>query len=169
MKNITKLLTRSMMLIALSMLMLAKVGWSQLIYVEIGTGTTSFAHPFYAFYADNRDQFLYLKTEMSPTLPAGPIVQLGFNFSGTSGYTMQNFQISMAHTTNTVLSGGYVTGMTTVYSVATFPFLGNGWRTIALQNPFVWDGVQNLVIEICHDNPDAMYGTSHNVRATSTS
>ena len=167
MKIVTKMVTKSMMLLAILILLFAKSGWSIDGYVQIGTGTVVTSHPFYAFYADNRDQLIYLASEMSPTLMAGPLTKLGFQFTGTTGFTMPNFNIRMKHTTLSVVGGGFDEGgWTTVYSSAAFAFLGNGWQTITLSTPFIWDGTSNIEVEICHDAPDAVYGTNHTVTGT---
>ncbi|MFA5010704.1 MAG: LamG-like jellyroll fold domain-containing protein [Ignavibacteria bacterium] len=135
-------------------------------YVEIGTGTSISIEPFFADYADHRTQFFYLASEMVP-LSAGPITKIAFNFE-SGGSNMNNFNISMSQTSNTNLSGGFVTsGLTNVYSNANFAYLGNGWQTITLQTPFNWDGTSNLVIQIYLDNPDNSYGSSHYVYGTS--
>lgn len=132
-------------------------------YVEIGTGLLERYETFNDYYSDHRVQFVYLQSEMAP-LSAGSIPKIAFNFINYGGSTMQNFNISMAHTTNTDLSGGYVTdGLTTVYFSANFDFLGAGWQTITLTTPFNWNGTSNLVIQICHDNPDGIAGDAHYV------
>ncbi|MFZ4561964.1 MAG: carboxypeptidase regulatory-like domain-containing protein [Bacteroidales bacterium] len=167
MKNVTKMLSRSMMLLTISILLFAKAGWAIDSYVQIGTGVVATGHPFYAFYADNRDQLIYLASEMSPTLMAGPLTKLGFQFTGTTGFTMPNFNIRMKQTSMSVVGGGFDEGgWTTVYSSAAFAFLGNGWQTITLTTPFVWNGTSNIEIEICHDSPDYIYGTNHTVNGT---
>ena len=136
-------------------------------YVEIGTGTSSRWQPFIGSYADHRTQFIYLASEIAPIV-AGNITKIAFNFVNATGYTLQNLNISMAHTTNTDLSGGYVTaGLTTVYSTANFTAPGVGWQTFTLTTPFNWDGTSNLVIQICHDNPDYDSGNDHYVYGTS--
>jgi len=164
MKNVSKLLTRSMLLIAMSMLLFAKVGWSQ-TYIQIGEGTTSYAHPFYAYYADNRDQIIYYATQMAG-LSAGPITKIAFNFTTTTGYTMNNFTLSMANTTNTNVGVGFIP-TTNIYYRATESHPGvSGWHTYTLDVPFVWDGTSNIVLQFCHDNSDYDYGTYWNSQAT---
>ncbi|HZX63588.1 MAG TPA: hypothetical protein VFE66_10280, partial [Bacteroidales bacterium] len=158
MKNVTKLLTKSMLLIAVSILMFAKVGWAIDNYVQIGTGTSIVTgHPFYAYYADNRDQIIYLASEMSPTLMAGPLTKISFNYYGGygAGFALTNFNIRMKNTTLSVspMTGAFDEGgWTTVYSSASAAWPGSGWQIIILQTPFNWDGTSNLEIEVCHDN-----------------
>jgi hypothetical protein len=167
MKNVTKLLTKLMMLFALSVLLFAKAGWTIDNYVQIGTGTLTSSRPFYALYEDSRDQFIYLASEMSPTLMAGPITKIAYNFSAATGFALANFNIRMKNTSMSVVGGGFDEGgWTTVYSSASFVHPGIGWQTITLQTPFNWDGVSNLEIEFCHDA--AAWGSAWNVAATST-
>ena len=49
-----------------------------------------------------------------------------------------------------------ISGMTTVFTSASYNTVA-GWNTFTLSTPFTWDGINNLAIEICHDNttPDA--------------
>jgi len=159
-----------MLLLALSMLLFAKVGWSE-VWVQVGTGTTFAGHPFNSYYADNRDQVIYLKSELSPTLSAGPITKIAFNFyASIAGYYMNNFNIRMGHTTKTTYTSPYSwdAPMTTVYSIPQFTWPGGGWYTFVLQTPFMWDGTSNLVIEVCHDNSDGDYGNYNYVESTYT-
>ena len=65
-------------------------------------------------------------------------------------FLMNGFNIRLLNTTATTLTG-YAAGMTTVYS-GSYTVPGNGWQMITLQNNFVWDGVSNLLLEICFDN-----------------
>jgi len=168
MKNVTKMLTKSMLLLAISILLFAKAGWAIDSYVQIGTGTLTSTRPFYALYEDTRDQFIYLASEMSPTLMAGPITKLAYNFAASTGFALANFNIRMKHTTMSVVNtaGFDEGGWTTVYSSASFAHPGLGWKDITLTTPFVWDGISNLEIEFCHDA--TAWGSSWTVAATTT-
>ena len=50
-------------------------------------------------------------------------------------------------------------GMTTVYSSASYTTIA-GWNNFTLTTPFVWDGINNLGIEICQDNITADAGNA---------
>lgn len=63
----------------------------------------------------------------------------------------------MAHTNIPYLVDGSVFvigGMTTVYSSASYSTIAL-WNNFTFSTPFVWNGIDNLAIEICHDNTTA--------------
>jgi hypothetical protein len=95
---------------------------------------------------------------------AGTITKIGFNVISAASQTMNGFQIKMQHTTATSLTGFVSTGWTTVYS-GTYTVPGTGWRYIDLQTPYYYNGLQNLLIDICFDN--TTYTSNSNVAGTS--
>jgi hypothetical protein len=56
-------------------------------------------------------------------------------------------------------SATVLSGMTTVYSSASYPTVA-GWNNFILSTAFVWDGINNLAIEICHNNSTADAGNA---------
>jgi len=48
-------------------------------------------------------------------------------------------------------SATVISGMTTVYSNPSYTTIA-GWNAFTLSTPFIWDGINNLAIEICQDN-----------------
>jgi len=67
--------------------------------------------------------------------------------------------ILMQHTTNTTVTGFLQTGWTTVYS-GTYTVPGTGWQYIYLQTPFLYNGTQNLLVEVCFNNTSYTSSTS---------
>jgi hypothetical protein len=133
----------------------------------IGTGTSSVGYPYYTYYEDSRTQMIYTSAEIlgnggSP----GWITRIGFNVISTVSQTMNGFNIRMQHTTATSLTGFVSAGWTTVYN-GTYTVPGTGWRYVDLQTPFQYNGVQNLLIDICFDNTS--YTTNTNVNGTAAS
>jgi hypothetical protein len=57
----------------------------------------------------------------------------------------------MQNYSGTSVTGWIDSGWTTVYS-GTYKISGTGWQMITLQTPFLWNGTDNLLIEICFDN-----------------
>jgi len=101
-----------------------------------------------------RNQFLILASELTAAgLQAGPITSLTLDISGAGGGTLSNFTISMGSTSLTALTTTYVTGLTQVYSVATWPLTGTvttGLQTHVFNgSTFSWDGTSNIVINVC--------------------
>ncbi len=167
MKNVTKLLAKSMLLFFVSMMLFAKTGLAQEVYVQIGTGTSTTSYPFYSLWADHRHQVIFLASEMTPTLTAGNITKLAFDNTTSSGFALVNFKISMKNTTDAVVTTAFdEAGWTIVYESPSFAFAGTGWQIITLTTPFPWNGTSNIKLNFCHDNADAVWGTSFAVNGT---
>jgi hypothetical protein len=65
----------------------------------------------------------------------------------------------MQNTNLPSLMNGFITSdWTGVYS-GTLRVNGLGWQFIVLQTPFYWDGVSNLLVEICFSNTNYSHGT----------
>jgi len=131
-------------------------------YVYLGTGTSTtgtfqtLPTPFGTYYEDNRTQYLVLASELQALGGAGSILNIGFDVVTANSNAMNGFNIQMGHTTATSLTA-YATGLTNVYSgthTAT-----TGWNGFTFSAPFAWDGVSNIVIEVCWDN-GAWYSNS---------
>ena len=72
--------------------------------------------------------------------------------NSTKPYT--GFTISLANTTTTTLSAGFTAAsFTQVYSGNYSSVAGN--NTFNFTTPFVWDGVSNVVVQVCFDNGTA--------------
>ncbi|MEO8147352.1 MAG: T9SS type A sorting domain-containing protein [Bacteroidia bacterium] len=99
-----------------------------------------------------RTQILYTKTELNAAGLIGPsnITSLAFEIaskSSTTPYT--GFAISMAQVGTTPPVTGYIAG--TFSNV----FTGNitttiGWNTYNFTTPFAWDGLSNVVVDVCN-------------------
>jgi len=124
-------------------------------YVYVGTATTAtttfqtMPTPFGTYYEDGRTSYLILASELQALGAAGSILSLAFDVSQVDPATMNGFNLKIGHTTATSLSA-FVPGLTNVYSgthVAT-----SGWNNFTFSAPFAWDGVSNVVVEVCFDN-----------------
>lgn len=125
--------------------------------------------PFRGYFHDYRGQYLYTAAELNALgMVSGKISTIGFTVvSKGSSIPYQNFTIKMGCTNATSLSvvGGWLS-TTPVYvnaSYATFI----GLNTFDLSTPYTWDGISNLVIEICYDN--LSYTSDDYVYTTNTS
>jgi hypothetical protein len=124
--------------------------------LTIGTGTNTMVAPYGTYYMDEKSQFIITKAEL---IAAGysssnsSIKALAFNVYNASGQAMNGFSIKMRHTTASSFSStSYLsnTSMTTVYSAT--KTVTTGWNTHTFTTPFAYNGVDNLLIEICWDN-----------------
>ncbi|MCD4679816.1 MAG: hypothetical protein K8S00_05455, partial [Bacteroidales bacterium] len=106
----------------------------------------------YGNYEDGaRHQFLFLATELTASgMSTGPILSLAFYVKDVNGIPLDNFEIKMGTTSQTEMFL-WETGLTTVYSTTAYTDVP-GWNTHVFQNPFIWDGSSNIVIETCFEN-----------------
>ncbi|MBI9035223.1 MAG: T9SS type A sorting domain-containing protein [Bacteroidales bacterium] len=119
--------------------------------LTLGTGTVTQGYPFYTFYMDSRTQMLYPASEIiAAGGSAGEISWIAYDVTSAASQTMNNFNIQMANVSNTSITG-WNNDMTTVFD-GTFSVPGTGWQQIALQTPFIWDGVSNLLVSVCFNN-----------------
>ena len=116
--------------------------------IIVGTGTsTSAAYPFSNEAKYNYTQQIY----PASSLAAGEITKIAFQYAGTNLVTRENVKIYIG-TTNTVSFNNsnkqWLEPGTLVYS-GNLSFNGPaGWKEIELQNGFVYDGTQNIVITV---------------------
>lgn len=120
----------------------------------IGTGTsttgTSEASPINIYFESLHGQSVYTASEL---LAAGvtanaSITQLGFYVNSVPSLALPNFVIRMKHTSESnVANWQTATGMTTVYSSASYLPVAGGFHMITLNTPFVWNGSSNIVVD----------------------
>lgn len=134
---------------------------------SFGLNNTALTQPFRAQFSDSRTQIVYLAAELRVAgFRAGNITSLGFNVvSKNSTAPFENFTIKLKNTTRTNATGGaFETGAVTAYGPVSYSTVA-GANNFALTTPFYWDGVSNLLIDICYDN--AAGTATDNVAGTS--
>lgn len=120
--------------------------------LTLGTGTTATSSlletPWGSSKRTGRHQYLIRADEMANAgLTASRITHLSLHVtSSSSPYLSQGFSIRIGHSTLDSLTGFAPSGQL-CYSYIHVPT--QGWNTIALQSAFDYDGVSNLVVEIC--------------------
>lgn len=134
--------------------------------VTIGTGTvaTTTAGPYFDDWTSQHCQIIYLASELQALGLSGAtdLATLEFNIqaistslicSGLSLGEVRNFAIRLKNTTeaNTSTTIFDNTGTTLVYYRSSWQ-AKTGWNTHNLDQTFNWDGVSNLLVDICHDN-----------------
>jgi PKD repeat protein len=130
--------------------------------INIGTGTTSnsttsnlgAAYP--AYYGNGRQQYLILASELTALgVGASNLTSLAFDVTrvGTgTGAPLTNYTINLGTTTAASLVSSFNTAaLTTVFTAASYtPILGSNRHTFS--TPFAWDGVSNIIVDICFSN-----------------
>jgi hypothetical protein len=115
--------------------------------------------PFASNRIRHRMQALYTATELQAAgiTSSANINSLGLKVvtkNSTKPYT--GFTISMAHTTLTTLSAGFTAPAASFTQVWTGNYSSvAGVNNFTLTSPFVWDGVSNVIVQICFDNGTA--------------
>ena len=128
-----------------------------------GTTNSTSRLPFRTYYEDSKTQFLVLASELSAAgYTAGDFTSLSFNVSSNDPYTMNNFNVSMKNSGITAFNSGYETGLTNVYS-GSYSVAGTGWQAITFGSNFTWDGVSNVVIQVCYDNSSLAFSSSSTI------
>lgn len=125
--------------------------------VIIGTGTASNLYYDYpavygGWYKNAREQYLVTAGEFAANGGgAGDITSLAFNVYAVNGCgPLPNFTIRMGHTAVSVLSTTFETGLTQVYTNASYqPVVG--LNTHVFDTAFPWNGTSNVVIEVTFD------------------
>jgi hypothetical protein len=141
--------------------------------VIVGTGTatnttTSYPAPYGNFYWGAKHQILITKAELNALGAAGgPLMSVAFDVATVQGTPLQNFEIRVGHTPLAALvSGTWVANTQLAYSATSFTEVA-GWNTHTFTTPFIWNGVDNLVVEVCFNN--SSYLNNALTRYTTTS
>jgi hypothetical protein len=131
----------------------------------VGTGKdTTNVFPLDTQFDDQRSQVIYLQSQIGA---AGTIKGLSLNVTTPPGQTMNNWTIRMKHTTlsryvNQVWENS---GWTTVYQ-ANQTISAPGLTRFTFTKPFVYDGVNNLMVDFSFNN--ASFTSSGGVTCTTT-
>ncbi|MCF8294785.1 MAG: right-handed parallel beta-helix repeat-containing protein, partial [Bacteroidales bacterium] len=125
-------------------------------------GTTN--NPYGQFYTSMQAQYLLTASYLNSLgVMPGQINSLSLNVQTPAGAALQNFSIALGHTTLTTLgttaASWTSTGMQTVYTNPSYTSV-SGWNLHEFATPFVWNGVDNLVIQFCFSNGTSNYTTN---------
>ena len=140
--------------------------------IILGTGTatngTTTASPINIFYRSLRYQTVYTAAELQAAGAApGQILQIGWYVTALPLYNMPNYTISMKHTTATDASAHDGVGLTQVYTNTLYTPTAGGWDMLTLQTPFIWNGVDNILVNVCFDQTNPTWNSSGQVRTYS--
>jgi gliding motility-associated-like protein len=121
-------------------------------------GTTTYPTPYGNWYTYERSQYLIRASDLNTAgINAGKISSLSFNVLNlnTSITTYPNFYIKMGCTglaslpdVTNIGAQPFIAGLQTVYSNPNQP-ITTGWVTHNFSQAYVWDGVSNIIIEVC--------------------
>ncbi len=138
---------------------------------HLGTGlawgnSTSYPAIYGNWYTGVRHQILYRADELNTAgITGGVLSAIGFNINNIpagAATTYHAFEIKIGCTLLTEIpSTAWISGLTTVFPAGTVT-IATGWNMNQLATPFAWDGVSNLIIEVCFDHFDAGLGYTLN-------
>ncbi|MDX2174635.1 MAG: M43 family zinc metalloprotease [Bacteroidota bacterium] len=143
---------------------------SSIVTIGSGVNTTGIL-PYGTYYMDERAQIIITKAELQSAGFTGAnkyIKSLAFNALSANAQTMGSFTIKMSHVTNTSFnSTSFLAGnnITTVYS-SNYAASSNQWNTHNFTVPFIYNGNDNILIDICWNN--SSYTNNTSVYATTT-
>jgi len=136
--------------------------------VQVGTGTnTSQGFPIDPYYYYSYSQSIYLASEINA---AGTITSIQWYYSGTSNLpNSQDLVIYLGHTSKTAFASGTdweaIGNLTAVYT-GSIGVDGPGWVTFELDEPFIYNGTDNLIVAATElqddydEDEDAFYNTA---------
>jgi gliding motility-associated-like protein len=141
--------------------------------ISIGTGTTGntnigYPCPIQDYYEGSRMQFLYRASELTAAgMTAGTISSITYNVTALNATTVvDNYAIKIG--SSSVASLGTTTWETvsgTVYGPVDYTPV-TGLNTFTFTTPFFWDGVSNIIIEVCNGSADAPNVTTYSNNVT---
>lgn len=133
--------------------------------------TTSYPAPYGNFYTTVRQQFLYTAAELNAAgVIGGKINQLDFNVLSINGIdTYHSYSISMKCTNLTTFSATATTfqsGLLNVFPATTYT-ISTGWNPHVFSSAFDWDGVSNIIVQVCFSelNPGSNF-TDNSITAS---
>ena len=120
---------------------------------QIGEGTYSSGYFPLATNYYTYTQQLYTAEELREQGVSGEIASLAFQYSGTS-QTKSSVRVFMVNTDRPNMTYYYsllpYTEMQEVYTGSME--LADGWCTLALSTPFIWDGTSNVIVAVLNNN-----------------
>ncbi len=141
----------------------------------VGSGTT--AQPgngtvaptlFGNYLQSGRNQMLYTAAELTAALGGSCTLNgIAFNISSfNSNAYLLNFTISVTCTNLTSLST-FNNNLTQVLAPSSIQPTA-GWNSFGLTNPYNWDGVSNLIVDVCWYDPSTFGNQNNKAQCTTT-
>ncbi|MCS7075761.1 MAG: PKD domain-containing protein [Bacteroidia bacterium] len=109
---------------------------------------------------------MYTKAELNAAgLPGSAVMtKFGFYIHAAPLYALPNYTISMKHTTATNPSVYDGTGLTVVKTIPSYMPTAGKWDTLTLDTPFCWNGVNNILVDVCFDLVVPTWNASGQIR-----
>ncbi len=141
------------------------------VTIQVGTATTvtggTIVSPVNNYWRNYRIQILYTVAELNALgiLCPQTLDQIGFNVVGLPTVALPNWTIKIK-TTNVANLTTYDPGpFTTVYTTPTNSPVA-GWNSYTFNAPWSWNGIDNILIDICWDIINPTYYSTGTVQYT---
>ncbi|MEO1803569.1 MAG: CARDB domain-containing protein [Bacteroidota bacterium] len=143
--------------------------WGQAQTIQIGSGTDTTdgfqPSPVNIWYRSIRSQFVYTAAELNAAGAAGgTITEIGFYVSSPPLYGMPNYQIKLKPTLASDVTLHDFGPFQTVYTNSLYQPTPGGFEMLTLDTTFLWDGLSNILVDICFDQVFPTYDESGTVR-----
>ncbi len=122
-------------------------------------GTTTYPAPYGNFYDSQRFQMLFTAAELSASgVVAGKISSLAFNVAAINSLSngLKDYTIKLKCTSATNATTIDNTGLTQVYTSPSYVVV-SGWNTHNFTSAYEWDGVSNLLVDVCNNDNSLGY------------
>ena len=124
--------------------------------VTVNNTTSDLGAAYPTYYGNGRQQYLIKASELAALgVTKGKINSISFSIIGTLGnpLTLNNYTIKLGQTNTTVMTGAFQTPvLTNVFGPVNYTPVPNSVNRHAFTSPYNWDGVSNLVVDICFAN-----------------
>ena len=148
---------------------------AQTVYT-VGTGTavnTTSGYPaaYGNYWYGSRQQYMIRASELVALgATPGNIGSIAFDVATLVATPLEGYTIKMGTTSDTAFTttAGWRSGLTTVYSGPATGYVPvSGWNTHLFTPAYFWDGMSNLVIEVCFNNSGYLNNAGTRMTATS--
>jgi hypothetical protein len=146
---------------------------AQIGFLGSSNGTTAYPAPYGNWYWGAKHQILYKASELHAMgLPStgARLSSLGFDISSIStgaATTFDDFTIRMGCTNDNALITWHP-GLHQVYYSSTETVNTPGWQNHEFQSEYAWDGVSNIIVEVCFNNSNFTENISTRYSSTSS-
>lgn len=137
------------------------------------TTTSTATSPYACLWSQVRHQYLITKADLNAAglNPPGPVGFTAMYFYiatiPTSTVPVTNFTMKMKNTSVTTLPTTFDNaGLNQVFGPVTYPSSAvttTGWFKHTFTAPFMWDGVSNILLDVCHDNGNNNWSSTWNI------
>lgn len=145
----------------------------ELMTTSASTTTTGTGTVCNSYWHDTRNQMIYLASDLTAAgiIPASIINGVAFRCAEIPGKALENVRIRIQHTTATTTTAWVTSGWTNCYGPITHQpaalSVGNWW-TLTFSTPFMWNGIDNLLVDYTTDGTSYVAGGGCYARTTAT-